>query len=95
MPGFLKNPLCMLVAVSAVIAVSGHGWAREIPQEVREICREDFLRHCPGVTPDGGRAVDCMMRNYERLSQQCVNAVMRHERDRHGNDWNGIDPSWR
>jgi len=42
---------------------------------VRQSCRSDFIANCPGVTPGGKDALDCLKRNSTKLGDACQAAV--------------------
>lgn len=49
---------------------------------VRQACREDFRKLCPGVRPGGGRIRDCMVAHRDELSPSCRDAVTKAMADR-------------
>lgn len=42
---------------------------------IRAACRSDFMAHCAGVQPGGRDALECLIRNDEKLSPSCRSAV--------------------
>jgi outer membrane biosynthesis protein TonB len=42
---------------------------------IRASCRSDFIANCSGVQPGGREALECLMRNDEKLSAACREAV--------------------
>jgi hypothetical protein len=42
---------------------------------VRQACSSDFHTVCSGVTPGGGRIKQCMVDNFDKLSDGCKAAM--------------------
>ncbi len=47
----------------------------ELKEAMREHCRSDYMELCRRVPPGGKEALQCMQRNYPRLSPACKTAV--------------------
>jgi hypothetical protein len=41
----------------------------------RNPCRQDIESYCSGITPGGGRIIQCLKANVAQLSSQCKDAV--------------------
>ena len=41
----------------------------------REACEADFRKFCEGVTPGGGRIIECLEQHKEQLSSACQQVV--------------------
>lgn len=49
-------------------------WAQM--QSIRAACEADVHAACPGVQPGGGRILQCIKANPERISQPCKDALV-------------------
>ena len=43
--------------------------------QLRSACKADISRVCPGISPGGGRIVECIRGKMDQLSQPCVAAI--------------------
>lgn len=43
--------------------------------QLRSACKADINRLCPGISPGGGRIVECIRGKKDQLSQPCVAAI--------------------
>ena len=41
----------------------------------REACMADFEKYCPGVQPGGGRVIECLSKQLDKLTPQCKAVV--------------------
>ncbi|WP_325174827.1 cysteine rich repeat-containing protein [Bradyrhizobium sp.] len=42
---------------------------------MREACKADFKKFCSGVSPGGGRIVECLNKQHDSLSEACKTAL--------------------
>ena len=69
-----------LLLVFGVSLVGTPVFAAERPTEaqkeaIRTDCRDDFIKHCSGVTPGGLPALECLEQNMDELTEACQAAV--------------------
>jgi hypothetical protein len=57
-------------------AAAGAGRVRAEAGMLREECGADYMTHCRGVLPGGGRALTCLADRRESLSHGCREAMM-------------------
>ena len=50
--------------------------AGEVPQAVKDACKDDFEKHCKKHEPESAAARDCMAGAFEKLSDPCVAAIL-------------------
>jgi len=48
----------------------------EVPQAVKDACKDDFEKHCKKHDPDSPAARDCMAGAFQELSDGCVTAIL-------------------
>ncbi|MBS9476936.1 cysteine rich repeat-containing protein [Ancylobacter radicis] len=56
-------------------AVSAQNLSRAQMQAVRAACEADIRATCPGVQPGGGRILQCIKANPDRISEPCKEAL--------------------
>ena len=61
-----------IAVVACMIAFSTAAFAQDA---TREACKADYAKHCPEVTPGGGRIVACLNKQHDQLSQACQKAL--------------------
>ena len=44
----------------------------------RAACQADFEKFCPGVEPGGGRVVECLAKQLDKLTPECKTVVEAH-----------------
>ncbi len=50
--------------------------AGEVPQAVKDACKDDYETHCSAHAPESATARDCMAHAFEKLSDPCVTAIL-------------------
>jgi hypothetical protein len=69
---------CLLAGLLAAVTL-GPAAAQQPTQAqrdaIRASCRSDFMANCSGVQPGGREALECLMRNDDKLSTACREAV--------------------
>jgi hypothetical protein len=64
----------IVVAVAlGVAAISQNAMAQTADQQAA--CGADFRKLCPGVMPGGGRILDCLAKQKDKLSPACKKVV--------------------
>jgi Cysteine rich repeat len=64
------------LATVALLAVAFSTMAAKAQDAtVRQACSSDFHTVCSGVTPGGGRIKQCMIDNFDKLSDGCKAAM--------------------
>jgi hypothetical protein len=64
------------LATAALLAVAFSTMAAKAQDgTVRQACSGDFRAVCAGVTPGGGRIKQCMIDNFDKLSDGCKAAM--------------------
>lgn len=48
----------------------------EIPQAVKDACKDDYDKNCSAHVPGSPAARDCMVQAFEKLSEGCVAAIL-------------------
>ena len=70
-----------LTAIAIILALSGlnalHGTASAASMAVELACASDYYAYCSKHDPDSAAARNCMNANGTRLSQRCINALVR------------------
>ena len=61
--------LCLCVPGTAAIA-------DDVPQTVKDACRDDYEKHCGAHQPESNEVRDCMAAAFEKLSDTCVGAIL-------------------
>ncbi len=44
----------------------------------RAACQADFEKYCKGVEPGGGRVMECLAKQLDKLSPQCKQVIQSH-----------------
>jgi Cysteine rich repeat len=44
----------------------------------RAACQADFAKYCKGVEPGGGRIIECLAKQMEKLTPDCQKVVKAH-----------------
>ena len=44
----------------------------------RAACMADFQKYCPGVVPGGGRIIECLAKQLDKLTPECKKVVQTH-----------------
>jgi flavorubredoxin len=44
----------------------------------RAACQADFEKYCPGVQPGGGRIIECLAKELDKLTPECKAVVEAH-----------------
>jgi len=44
----------------------------------RAACMADFQKYCPGVVPGGGRVIECLAKQLDKLTPECKKVVQSH-----------------
>jgi len=57
-------------------AASAQNLSRAQAQTVRAACEADVRATCPGVQPGGGRILQCIKANSDKISQPCKDALV-------------------
>lgn len=67
----------MKVLLSAIALMFGlsAGVAMAQTAAEREACMADFEKYCPGVQPGGGRVIECLSKQIDKLTPQCKAVV--------------------
>jgi len=68
----------LLLAVVAMTTTLGCGVALAQTAADRAACQADFEKFCPGVEPGGGRVVECLAKQLDKLTPQCKAVVEAH-----------------
>ena len=75
----LRSSLALAFAVSVGVpfvgAASAQNLSRAQMQGVRTACEADIRATCPGVRPGGGRILQCIKDNPDKISQPCKDAL--------------------
>ena len=58
---------------ASLVAVSHSAIAQSADQQAA--CGADFRKLCPGVMPGGGRVLDCLAKQKDKLSPACKKVV--------------------
>lgn len=77
---FLRAGLVLVFATLLGAAFAGAASAQNLSraqaQAVRSACEADIRATCPGVQPGGGRLLQCIKANPDRISQPCKDALV-------------------
>jgi hypothetical protein len=77
---FLRAGLVLAFATLLGAAFSGAAAAQNVSraqaQAVRAACEADIRATCPGVRPGGGRILECIKANPDKISQPCKDALI-------------------
>ena len=66
----------VLLALSFSAVAGEVPQAAEVPQAVKDACKDDYEKHCNAHEPEGAAAHDCMASVFEKLSDPCVTAIL-------------------
>ncbi len=64
-----------IAVVACVAGFSTAALAQNQRGAMREACKADFEKYCPGVQPGGGRIVECLNKQHDLLSEACKTAL--------------------
>jgi len=64
-----------IAVVACVVGFSTAAFAQNQRGAMREACKADFERVCSGVSPGGGRIVECLNKQHDSLSEACKTAL--------------------
>lgn len=64
-----------IAVVACVVGFSTAGFAQNQRGAMREACKADFEKFCSGVSPGGGRIVECLNKQHDSLSEACKAAL--------------------
>lgn len=77
---FVRVGLVPALATLLGAAFSGAALAQNLSraqaQAVRAACEADIRATCPGVQPGGGRILQCIKANPDKISQPCKDALV-------------------
>lgn len=65
-----------LVGLAITGAASAQALSRDQMQAVRTACEADIRATCPGVQPGGGRILQCIKANPDKISKPCKDALV-------------------
>ena len=68
----------LLVTVVVLATALGPGVAMAQTAAERAACQADFEKFCPGVEPGGGRIVECLAKQLDKLMPECKTVVEAH-----------------
>jgi hypothetical protein len=81
----------LMIAGAACAQDAGPGPGPGRGGAVRQACRADIEKLCPGVQPGGGRVMQCMRQHTAEISDPCKSAMMSARGNRRGQQ--GAPPS--
>ena len=64
-----------IAVVACAVGFSAAGFAQNQRGAMREACKADFEKFCSGVSPGGGRIVECLNKQHDSLSEACKTAL--------------------
>lgn len=65
-----------LVGLAMAGTASAQALSRDQMQAVRAACEADVRATCPGVQPGGGRILQCIKANPDKISKPCKDALV-------------------
>ncbi len=68
----------MLRAAMIVLMLSGLYGCTSQRRAERAACRDDAKTFCAGVKPGGGRILDCLAKQKDKISPACAKVVASH-----------------
>ena len=68
----------LLLSVVVLATALGTGMALAQTAAERAACQADFEKFCPGVEPGGGRVVECLAKQLDKLTPECKTVVEAH-----------------
>ena len=73
----------LLLSAFPILALSQMaGMNPEEMKAIRNYCKADVERLCPGVQPGGGRIKACLMEKKEQMSVGCAQALQQLKKDK-------------
>lgn len=74
----LSALLCLLGPALAdePVPQAAQAAASQIPQAVRDACKDDYEKHCAKHEPESDAGRDCMAQAFQKLSDGCVTAIL-------------------
>ncbi|MFT0862177.1 cysteine rich repeat-containing protein [Ancylobacter sp. G4_0304] len=77
---FLRAGIVLAFATLLGATFAGAASAQNLPpaqaKAVRAACEADIRATCPGVQPGGGRILQCIKANPDKISQPCKDALV-------------------
>lgn len=73
---FRASAITALVGLAMAGAASAQALSRDQMQAVRAACEADIRATCPGVQPGGGRILQCIKANPDKISKPCKDALV-------------------
>jgi|AraplaDrversion2_2_1032049.scaffolds.fasta_scaffold00369_3 hypothetical protein len=64
-----------LAFILAATSVSAQELSISQKLELRTDCKADISRLCPGITPGGGRLIECIKAKKDQLSKPCAATI--------------------
>jgi hypothetical protein len=64
-----------ILAAAAFAMLLGNGAASAQTAAEREACQADYEKYCSGVQPGGGRVIECLSKQLDKLTPQCKSVV--------------------
>ncbi|MDE1157444.1 MAG: cysteine rich repeat-containing protein [Neorhizobium sp.] len=61
--------------VAMASAASAQQLSMSDMMQLRQDCGADIARLCPGITPGGGRLIECVRDKKDRLSKSCTDTM--------------------
>ncbi|GLK86035.1 cysteine rich repeat-containing protein [Ancylobacter defluvii] len=71
----VSRVLLVLAFAGLTSAAGAQNLSRSQMQALRTACEADIRAVCPGVQPGGGRLLQCIQANPEKVSQPCKEAL--------------------
>ena len=71
----MGRPLSLRLLAAFALIVGSALTASAQTAEQRAACRDDVKKFCAGITPGGGRILDCLAKQKDKLSDSCKKVV--------------------